>query len=264
MFDDARRYDEQYLTHNHQFAYGGGQGGYGAGPYGAAGNKQGMYGQPHQAYGMSPQSTYDHHSASPANVGGYGQQSHSLPSREAASSGIGSYARVGSAQPTEGQQQHSVGIGAFGGGPDVFGRGQGAYPGQTQSLSQQGTGPQNGNEESTRGYGDASKTAGGPSPAAGQAVGRPGSATSAMPGQANLPSQAPGQHSYNNYQSLNPQMHGQQASQYGAGLGNLGGHHQAGAQSHQASGYAGGYGSAFGGNYYGNNNRGGWGGNYGH
>lgn len=267
MFDDVRRYDDHYLTHNHQFGYGGSQGGYGAGPYGGAGGKQGMYGQPHQGYGMSPQTTYDHHSASPANVGGYGQQSHSAPTRDSTSTSLGAYGRTGSTQPAESQQQHAGGsIGAFGGVPDVFGRSQAAYSGQNQSLGQQGSGQPSGGDEATRGYGDASKVAGGPSPAPGQAGGRPGSATNTMQGQTGLPtSQGPSQHAYNSYQSqLNPQMHGQQASQYGAGLGGLGGHHQTGAQNHQASGYGGGYGGAFGGTYYGNNNRGGWGGSYGH
>lgn len=267
MFDDVRRYDDHYLTHNHQFGYGGSQGGYGAGPYAGAGGKQGMNFQPHQGYGMSPQTTYDQHSASPANVGGYGQQSHSAPTRDSTSTSLGGYGRTGSAQPAESQQSHAGSIGAFGGVSDVFSRSQAAYSGQNQGLAQQGGGQQSGGEEATRAYGDVAKIAGGPSPAPGPAGGRPGSATNIMQGQTGLPSsQGPSQHGYNSYQSqLNPQMHGQQASQYGAGLAGLGGHHQTGGQNHQASGYNGGYGGAFGGNYYGNNNnRGGWGGNYGH
>ena len=262
MFDDVRRYDDQYLTHNHQFGYGGSQGGYGGGPYAAAGAKQGMYGQPHQGYGMSPQTTYDQHSASPANVSGYGQQSHSAPARDNVSTGLGAYGRTGSTQPGEVQQQHTGSGGGLGGLPDVFGRAQAGYLGQTHS---QGVGQQGGNDESTRTYGDSSKVPGGPSPVA-QAGGRPASATNTLQSQSGLPSsQGPNQHAYNAYQSpLNPQIQGQQASQYGAGLGGLGGHHQTGAQSQQGSGYGGGYGGVFGANYYGNNNRGGWSGNYGH
>ena len=264
MFDDVRRYDDQYLTHNNQFGYGGNQGGYGSGPYGGTGQKQGMYGQPHQGYGMSPGSSYDQHSASPANAGGYGQQAHSIPGREATVS-LGGYGRTGSTQPIEGQQQHSTNGGAFGGMPDVF-RSQSGYPGQGQGLGQQPSGPQNGAEDATRSYGDASKMSAGPSPAPGQTAGRPGSAANSMPGQTGLPSsQTQTQQGYGGYPSqMSHQMQGQQNSQYGGGLGGLGGHHQSGIQSHQGSGYGGAYGGAYGGNYYGNNNRGGWGGNYGH
>ncbi|MCJ1389116.1 RNAPII degradation factor [Xylographa bjoerkii] len=259
-FDDVRRqYEDQYLTHNHQFGYGASQGAYGAGPYGAPGSKQGMYGQPHQGYGMSPQTTYDHHSSSPANVGGYGL-------RDGASSGLGVYGRTGSAQPSE-SQQHNIGSGgAFGSMPEGFGRSPAGYSTQAQNATQQQGGAQGGNEESSRAYGDASKMAGGPSPAPGQASVRPGSATNTMQAQASLPSsQGQGQPGYSSYPSqMNPQMHGQQPSQYGTGLGGLGAHHQTGGQSHQGSGYGGGYAGAFGGNFYGSNNRGGWGGNYGH
>ena len=266
-FDDVRRqYEDQYLTHNHQFGYGASQGGYGAGLYGAAASKQGMYGQPHQGYGMSPQTTYDHHSSSPANVGGYGQQSHSIPGRDGASSGLGSYGRTGSAQASESQQHNSASAGAFGSMPEGFGRSQAGYSTQGQNNTQQQGGPQGGNEESSRTYGDASKMTGGPSPAPGQAGGRPGSATNTMQAPAGIPSsQGQAQPGYSNYPSqMNPQMHGQQPSQYGTGFGGLGAHHQAGAQSHQGSGYGGGYAGAFSGNFYGSNSRGGWGGNYGH
>ncbi|MCJ1317073.1 RNAPII degradation factor [Xylographa vitiligo] len=259
-FDDVRRqYDEQYLTHNHQFGYGASQGGYGAGPYAAAGSKQGMYGQPHQGHGMSPQTTYDHHSSSPANVGGYSQ-------REATSSGLGVYGRTGSTQPSE-SQQHNIGsAGAFGSMPEGFGRSQASYSAQGQNITQQQGGPQSGIDETSRAYGDVSKMATGSSPAPGQASGRPGSATNTMQVQAGLPlSQGQPQPGFTNYPSqMNPQMYGQQPSQYGSGLGGLGAHHQPGGQSHQGSGYGGGYAGAFGGNFYGSNNRGGWGNNYGH
>lgn len=259
MFDDARRYDESYLSHNAQYGYGASQGGYG-GPFGGAGGKQGMYGQPHQGYG-GPQSAYDQHSASPANVGGFGQ--HSAPSREGpASSGLASYGRTGSTQPSEGQQQYGGGA-AYAGMPDVFGRSQAGYPGQNQSHGPQQGGQQSGAEDPLRGYGD-SKGASAASPALGQPGGRPASAlNNNMQGQSGMPpsqGQAQGQQAYGGYPAHH-QMHGQ-SSQYGASPA-LGGHQQSAGQNHQASGY-GAYGAGFGGNYYGGNNRGGWGASYGH
>ncbi|MCJ1473866.1 hypothetical protein MMC13_002519 [Lambiella insularis] len=266
-YDDVRRqYDDQYLTHNHQFGYAGNQGGYGGGPYGGAANKQGVYGQPHQGYGMSPQTTYDHQSSSPANAGAYGQQSHAAQGRDGVTGALGAYGRVGSAQASESQQHNAGTTGTYGSMPEGFSRTQVGYPGQAQSLAQQQGGPQSGNDESSRPYNETSKMTGGPSPAPGQGTGRPGSATNAMQAQGSLPSsQGQSQQGFGNYPNqMTPQMHGQQPSQYGTGLGGLGGHHQTGGQSHQGSGYGGGYGGAFGGNYYGSNSRGGWGGNYGH
>lgn len=277
MFDDVRRYDEQYLTHNPQFGYGGNHGGYG-GPFGgAAGGKQGMYGQPHQ-YGISPQQTsYDQHSSSAANLGGFAQQQ-SAPGREAAASGsLTNYGRSGSAQPSESQQQYSGGAaGNYGNIPDVFARSGTGFPGQGQGLNQQVSQQSGANDDSARVYGDSAKVpGGGPSPALGQPGVRPGSA---MQGQTGLPppqSQTQqSQQGYGGYPGLvnqhqMHQQHGQQASQYGVGPpgGGLSGHHgSATQQSHQGSGY-GAYGTAagsFGGSYYGGaNNRGGWGGNYG-
>ena len=241
-FDDARRYDE-YLSHNNQYGYGNRPSGYGTGPY-TGGSK---YGQPHSGYGMSSHSQFDAHSASPANVGAYGQPQ-TAPGREN-SSGLGGYGRVGSAQPSEGQ---SHGSSAFGGMSEVFNRTQSGFSTQT---SQQQPGQHGAGEESSRGFGDNSKIAGGPSPAPGQSGARPGSAAN-LPGQSNAPSSQA--QVYGGYPSQMGQMHGQQ-SQYAGGLGGLGGHHQGGA--HQSSGY--GYGG-FGGNYYGNSSRGGWSGSYGH
>lgn len=265
MFDDVRRYDDQYLTHMNQFGYGGTQGGYGGGPFvgGAGAGKQGMYGQPHQGYGMSPQTGYDQHSSSPANVGGFGQQ-HSAPGRDGAASSNLGYGRTGSTQPSENQQQYPATTGAsYGSMPDVFARSQSGYSGQQQGLGHQ---QQGSIEDSARGYGDAAKVSSGASPAPGQPAGRPMSAAN-MHGQGLPPPQGQGQsqQGYGGYPShLNPQMHGQQGSQYGAGPGGLGGHHQPGGPHHQGSGY-GQYGAGFGGSYYGGNNtRGGWGGNYGH
>ena len=265
MFDDARRYDDQYLTHMNQFGYGGSQGGYGGSPFtgGAGAGKQGMYGQPHQGYGMSPQTGYDQHSSSPANVGGFNQQ-HSGSGRDGAASSNLGYGRTGSTQPIESQQQYPATSGAsYGGMPDVFARSQSGYSGHQQGLGHQ---QQAGVEDSARVYGETSKVSGGPSPAPGQAVGRPMSATN-MQSQGLPPSQGQGQsqQAYPGYPShLNAPMHGQQGSQYGAGPGGLGAHHQGGGQNHQGSGY-GQYGAGLGGNYYGGNNtRGGWGNNYGH
>lgn len=293
MFDDVRRYDEQYLTHNPQFGYGGNHSGYGGGPFaGGTAGKQGMYGQPHQGYGMSPQQTsYDQHSSSPANIGGFAQQQ-SAPSRDGVgSASLAAYGRSGSAQPSESQQQYSgTSVGAYGNMPDVFARSTSGFPGQVQGLAHQQGGQSGAIEDSARGvYGDSTKVPGGPSPALGQPGGRPGSAANSMQGvTAGLPpsNQVPGQQQsqqgYGGYPGLvthqmqqqQQQQHGQQASQYGAGppgVSALGGHHQSAAQQHTQQG-SGGYGGAgygaggFGGSYYGvggGGNRGGWGGNYG-
>ena len=249
MFDDVRRYDDQYLTQSPQFGgYGGSQGGYGA-PFAGAGGKQGMYG--HQGYGMSPQTSYDQHSASPANTGAFGQQ-HSTSGRDStATGGLSSYGRSGSAQPSDNPQQSSHST-----VPDVFSRASSNYPSQNSGL-----GSHMGNNDDR--YGDSSKGPGGPSPSLGQPGARPGSAANALP-QTGLPTsqgQNQSQQGYSGY--MGHQMHGQQSSQYGAGPGNLNGHHQYGGQNHQAGGY-GGYGSGYGGSSYGNSNRGGWGASYGH
>jgi hypothetical protein len=227
MYDDARRYEDHYMSHNNQYGYGTQYG-----PYG----KGGMYGQPF---------SYDH-SSSPASAGGFNQ---GLPGRESV------YGRTGSTQP-ENQQSAGNTFGSSGMHmPDVFGRSQSSF-GQNQPISQQ---QPVSSEETTKGY-EASKT-GGPSPSLAQAN-RPGSATNSAPGQPQTQTGLPplqaqqGQQGFGGYPHLNPQ--------YGGGLGGLGGH-QAGATQthHQGTGY-GNYGGAGFGNYYGNTGRGGWGGNYGH
>ncbi|KAL2800995.1 hypothetical protein BJX66DRAFT_290674 [Aspergillus keveii] len=228
MYDDARRYEDQYMPQHTQYGYGSQYG-----PYG--GGKGGMYGQPH---GFS----YDH-SSSPATAGTFNQ---AIPGRDSV------YGRTGSAQPSE-SQQSAAGASAFSAGMgDVFSRGQGSF-GQNQPITQQTPVT----SEETKAY-DASKT-GGPSPSLSQAN-RPGSATN-TPGQSQSQAGLPplqgqqGQQGFGGYPHLNPQ--------YG-GLGGLGGHQGAGTQGHhQATGY-GNYGGASFGNYYGNTGRGGWGGNYGH
>lgn len=225
MYDDARRYEDQYMSHSSQYGYGSQYG-----PYG----KGGMYGQPH---GFS----YDH-SSSPATAGSFNQ---GIPGRDSV------YGRTGSAQPSE-SQQTAAGPSAFGAGmTDVFGR-QGGF-GQSQPITQQTAV----SSEETKAF-DASKT-GGPSPSLSQAN-RPGSAAN-TPGQTQSQTGLPplqgqqAQQGFGGYPHLNPQ--------YG-GLGGLGGHQAAANQTHhQATGY-GNYGNAGFGAYYGNTGRGGWGGNYGH
>lgn len=262
MYDDARRFDDQYLTQNAQFGYGGSQGGYG-GPFGGGAGKQGMYNQPQPGYGMSPQGSYDQHASSPAGHGAFGQQA-LAPTREGAGSAhMSSYNRAGSAQASEHQAQYGGGSsGGYGGMSDAFGRSGSGFQGPNHGLGHQAAGQQGGNDESVRGYGDSSKMAGGPSPAPGI---RPGSAINNMPGQSgHPPSQSQGQQGYGGYGGhMSHQMHGQQGSQYGAGPGGLGGHQQPAGQGQQSGNYGGGYGGGFGGNY-GGYNRGGWGGNYGH
>ncbi|KAL5001121.1 hypothetical protein BDV10DRAFT_160661 [Aspergillus recurvatus] len=226
IYDDARRYEDQYMPHSSQYGYGSQYG-----PYG----KGGMYGQPH---GFS----YDH-SASPATAGSFNQ---GIPGRDSV------YGRTGSAQPSE-SQQSAAGTSAFGTGmTDVFGRSQASF-GQNQPVTQQTPV----SSEETKAF-DASK-AGGPSPSLSQAN-RPGSAAN-TPGQSQSQTGLPSlqgqqtQQGFGAYPHLNPQ--------YG-GLGGLGGHQTAANQTHhQATGY-GNYGGAGFGNYYGNPGRGGWGGNYGH
>ncbi|KAI4273332.1 MAG: hypothetical protein LQ337_004704 [Flavoplaca oasis] len=259
MYDDARRFDDQFLTQNGQFGYGGSQGGYGAPFAGGAGKQGGIYSQP-PGYGMSPQASYDQHASSPAAHGAFGQQP-SAPTRDgAASAHMSSYNRTGSTQPSEHQQQYPGGASAgYGGISEAFGRTGSAFSGPNHGLGHQQAGQPGSNDDSLRGYVDSAKMAGGPSPAPGM---RPGSAVNNMQGQSGLPpSQSAGQQGYGGYPShLNHQMHGQQGTQYGAGPG---GHHQSVGQGHQSGGYGGPYGGGFGSSYY-SNNRGGWGSNYGH
>ncbi|KAL8726675.1 MAG: hypothetical protein Q9166_006543 [cf. Caloplaca sp. 2 TL-2023] len=261
LYDDARRYDDHFLTQNAQFGYGGSQGGYG-GPFAGGAGKQGMYNQPQPGYGMSPQASYDQYTSSPAAHGAFGQQP-SAPTREGATSAhMPSFNRAGSAQPSEHQQQYpGTSSAGYGNMSDTFGRSGSGFQGQNHGVGHQQAGQQGSNDDSLRGFGDA-KMPGGPSPAPGM---RPGSAVNNMPGQSGLPpSQNQGQQGYGGYPGhLSHQMHGQQGSQYGAGPGGLSGHHQGAGQGHQSGGYGGGYGGGFG-SSYGGYNRGGWSGNYGH
>jgi hypothetical protein len=231
-----------------------GAGNYPAGPYGAKG---GLH-QPYQGYGMTPGAPYDQHASSPA-AGGFGGAS-SLHGRDSAlGGGLGEYGRAGSAQSAQ-TPQSLGGSGAFG-GHDAFGRGS-SYQGQNQQHYNANQSSQQGGDD-LKPFGD-SKTANGPSPSLSQAN-RPGSATNTAPGSVLPPPQSQ-QGGYAGYPAHLQQgghgLHGSQAgSQYG-GLGGAGGHQAAG-QNSQYGGY-----QAFGGgNYYGGNTgqqRGGWGGNYGH
>ncbi|KAF2191063.1 hypothetical protein K469DRAFT_696808 [Zopfia rhizophila CBS 207.26] len=247
-------YNHPYYSSPYYAGYMNQFGNYGQGGYGGFGGK-GMYGQPHH-YGMSPQTSFDQHSSSPANVGGFSQSS--MHGRDSGlGGGLGDYGRSVS-QASHNQHSATAGAG-FGGLPDMFGRSQASYPNQNSSYGQQQTGQQGGNEDSLKPFGE-SKTTGGPSPSAlGAQPGRPGSATNNTPGQSGqggLPPPQSHQQGFGGYPSHLNQLQGGQGNQYG-GLGGLG--HQ-GAGSHQTGGY-GGY-SGFGGGY-GSYNRGGWGTNYG-
>ncbi|KAF2500261.1 hypothetical protein BU16DRAFT_241430 [Lophium mytilinum] len=249
-----------YQNYMNQYA------GYGQQGYGAFGGGKGMYNQPHHGYGVSPQASYDQHSSSPANAGGFGQSS--MHGRDSAlGGGLGEYGRSGSAQPSQAQHNASAGAG-FGGVPDLFSRSQaGGY--QNQPYGQQQGAQQTATEDSLKPFGD-SKASGGPSPSALGQPGRPGSATNNTPGQTSQsglpPPQSHQQGGFGGgaYPSHLNQLQGGQGNQYGGGLGGLGGQGQqhAGAQSHQQSGGYGQYGG-FGGAGYGSYNRGGWGTNYG-
>jgi hypothetical protein len=246
-------YNHPYYTNPYYASYMNQYGSYGqGGGYGGFGGK-GMYGQPHH-YGMSPQTSFDQHSSSPANVGGFGQSS--MHGRDSAlGSSLGEYGRSVS-QPS--QNQHTATAGAAGFGlPDMFGRSQAGYPGQTSTYGQQQSAQQGGNEDALKPFAE-SKSAG-PSPSALPQPGRPGSAANNTPGQASqggLPPPQSHQQGFSGYPSHLNQLQGGQGNQYG-GLGGLG--HQ-GAGSHQTGGY-GAYGGFGGG--YGGYNRGGWGNSYG-
>ncbi|KAL6706557.1 RNAPII degradation factor [Coniothyrium glycines] len=232
-----------YANYMNQF------GGYGqGGGYGSFG--KGMYGQPHH-YGMSPQASFDQHSSSPANAGGFGASSlHERSSGVGA--GFGDYGR--SASGTSQNPSATAGAGGFGGIQDSFSRPQG-YSHQS-SYGQQQSGQQGLGEESLKPFGESKS--GGPSPSAlGAQPGRPGSATQnnqGQSGQGGLPQHSQQQQGFGAYPG-----HLGGNSQYGSGLGGLG--HQNSGGHQQQSGY-GGYGG-FGGGYGGGSYNRGWGGNYG-
>ncbi|PBP24652.1 hypothetical protein BUE80_DR004513 [Diplocarpon rosae] len=236
-----------YAAWNQYQQYGGGN--YPGAPYGA---KAGVHQQPY--YGISPAAPYEH-SASPA-AGSFGGSS--LHGRESALGGLSDYSRAGSAQPS--QTPQALGSSGAFGAHDAFSRGS-SYQGQGQQHFNSQQGNQPGAGDDLKPFSD-SKTASGPSPSLSQA-GRPASATNTTPGSALPPTQT--QAGYGGYPAhLQQPGQGLHANQTGSGYGGLGGvSHQAGGQGHQNSQY-GAY-QGFGGNYYGNSQqRGGWGGNYGH
>lgn len=235
MFDDARRYDDSYMSQSSQY------GGYGR-QYGGHYNKSGMYNQPQHQY------SYEH-SSSPANTGSFNQSS---VGRE------GMYGRTGSAQPSESQQ--AAGGNTFGSMNDPFSRDQSSFGGHTpmsQQQQQQQHSAQIGLEDPSKGY-DPAKT-GGPSPIV-KAAHRPGSAVNSM--QSQQGGQSGG------FPPPQSQQGSQQAfggyPQYGGFGANVSGHQQGQSNHPQSTQQYGGYGGSAGfGNYGGYGSGRGWSGSYG-
>lgn len=237
-------------AYQNQFGYGQQVGGYGGYP-----SKQGgMYGAP-QGYGSS----YDQHSASPANAGAFGQnQQASMRSASGMGSALGGgsslddYGRS-SAQPASHNQS-----GGFNGMNDPFARSTSGFGGQA-AYGQQQQGMTGGSQDDSLKPFTDSKS--GPSPALGQ-PGRPGSATNSVGGstQAGMPQQQSHQSAFGGYGSFPGQ-----GSQYG-GLGGLGSQQQGGQQGGYGGqgygGYSAGFGQTYGG-YGGSRGGGGWGQSYG-
>ncbi|KAK3686511.1 RNAPII degradation factor [Vermiconidia calcicola] len=239
-----QQYQGQYGGYNNQL------GGYGGGGYPS--KHGGMYGGSH-GYGMGPQSSYDQHSASPANAGAFGHnQQTSMRSASGMSAGLSNLDDYGrsSAQPAAHQQ--SSGFGGM--SSDTFARSASGFGGQSgygqQSMA--------GQEDSLKPYNDSK---GGPSPALGQPGVRPGSAANSAGGsaQSGLPPPQSHQSGFGGYPGFPSQ------SQYG-GLGGLGsqqqqqhGQNNMGGQAAYGSYGAGGFNQTYGGYSRG----GGWGSNYG-
>ncbi|CAD6503267.1 BgTH12-02934 [Blumeria graminis f. sp. triticale] len=238
-----------YTAYMNQYP-GYGAGNYPGGPYTA---KVGIH-QQYQGYSISPGAPYEH-SASPG-AAAFGVSS--LHSRDSALGGLSEYARVGSAQSSQNPQALAASA-AFSASHDTFGRA--SYQGQAQQhYSSQQAGQPSGDD--LKSFSD-TKAGNGQNSSLHSA--RPGSATNTAP----LPPPQSQQASYGSYPAHIQQpahgIHGNQTtSQYG-GLGTAVSQHQTG-QGHQNSQY-GAYQGFGGGNYYGNSQqqqRGGWGGNYGH
>ncbi|KAJ4305371.1 RNAPII degradation factor [Kalmusia sp. IMI 367209] len=237
-------YSHPYYNANPYYAnYASQYGGYGQGAYGNFGKS--MYGQSHHYGGMPPQASFDQHSSSPANVGGFGGSS--IHGRDSGlGGGLGDYGRSVSGT-SQNQHNATAGSGAFGGIPESYRQPQGGYGGQNsygqQQISQQGP-----SEDSLKPFGDSKS--GGPSPSTlGAQPGRPGSATNNPQGQGSQGG-LPQQQGFGGYPG---HLQGGQGNQYGGGLGGLG--HQGGSHQNNFGQYGG-----FGG--YGSYSRGGWGGNY--
>ena len=242
-----------YAAYMNQYQQYGGS--YQNAPYGGKGP---VHQQSYQGYGMSPGAPYDHASSPAGAAFGGGSSLHGRDSASGAE-----YGRGGSAQASQ-TPQGLGGSNAFGGSHDTFGRNSG-YQGQGGYNAQQGI--QQGSTDDLKPFGD-SKTASGPSPSLAHA-GRPGSATNAAPGSGLPPPQSQQYGGYPAHGQQGHAIHGNQANSQYSAVGGAGGH-QAG-QGHQNTPYAGygaGFGNGYGGGAYGNNSqqqqRGGWGGNYGH
>lgn len=235
--------------YNNQYAYGNQLGGYGGGGGGYPSKHGGMYGGPH-GYGVGPQSSYDQHSASPANTGAFGQnQQTSMRSTSGMSAGLGNLDDYGRSSAQSGGHQQSGGFGSVNenfprstsgfGGPSSYGQ---------QSMAQQ--------EDSLKPFADSK---GGPSPALGQPGGRPVSAANSAGGtaQSSLPPPQSHQSSFGAYGSF-PGQGG-----YG-GLGGLGNQQQQGQNTMGGQGGYGSYGSGGFSQYsnYGSRGGSGWGSNY--
>ncbi|RKF61639.1 putative rnapii degradation factor def1 [Golovinomyces cichoracearum] len=240
-----------YSTYvNHYPGYGNGN--FPAGPYAA---KTGI----HQFQGYNIHGPPFEHSGSHGTAA-FGVSS--LHGRDSALGVLSEYGRTGSAQSTQ-ASQNIGGSSTFGTGHDAFGRGS-SYQGQGQ--------PQYGNQQSSQQNGDDMKpfndSKSGNGPNSSLQGGRPASATNTSSGASALPQPLSQQVGYGSYpvhlQQPGHNLHGNHStSQYGA-LGGSSLQHQASGQGHQNSQY-GGYQGSGGGNYYNNSQqRGGWGGNYGH
>lgn len=256
-------YGSPYQQAYQQQAYQGQYSGYGSqqlGGYGGGGGypakHNNMYGGAH-GYGMGQQSSYDQHSASPANAGAFSQnQQTSMRSASGMSSGLGGLDEYGRASAQNHQQQS----GGFGSMNDPFARsasGFDAHSGYAQHTMSAAA------EDTLKPYGD---TKGGPSPALGQ-PGRPGSAANsavgAQTGSLPPPQSQQQQQQQSGFGGAYAGFPGQQGqSQYG-GFGALGGQQQQHGQG--AQGGYGNYGAGAGFNqtYGGYGSRGGWGSNYG-
>lgn len=234
-------------AYQNQFNYNQQMGGYGSYPNKHAG---GMYGQSH-GYGMNPQSSYDQHTASPANTGAFGQnQQTSMRSASGMSSGMSNLDDYGRSSAQSHQQSSG-----FGGMTDAFARSGSGFGGAQGGYGQQSIA---GQEDSLKPFND---NKGGPSPALGQPGARPGSAANSAAGstQSGLPPPQSHQSGFGGYAGFPGQ------SQYGS-LGGLGGQQQQQPHSQSNMGAQGGYGSYAGNSFnqtYGGYSRGGWGSNYG-
>ena len=238
-------------AYNNQYGYNSQLGGYGGGYPAKHG---GIYSGSH-GYGMGPQSSYDQHSASPANAGSYAQnQQTSMRSASGMSAGLSNMDDYGRSSAQSGGHQQSGGFGSMN---DNFPRSTSGF-GAPSAYGQQSMAQQ---DDSLKPYADSK---GGPSPALGQPGGRPGSAANSAGGsaQSGLPPPQSHQSGFGAYGSFPGGQGG-----YG-GLGGLGNQQQQHGQN--VMGGQGGYGNYGSGGFSQYSNYGsrggtqGWGSNYGH